>query len=49
MSRVEHGGWTWTVKMQAQMRKIGDAWVVVEIPGEGERGLIVTVLSEDLK
>jgi hypothetical protein len=37
--------WTWEGPAPARLRKVGDAWVVIEVPKSGD-GIVVTVLTE---
>jgi hypothetical protein len=37
--------WTWTGASSSRMRKVGEAWVIVETP-KGDQGIFATVLTE---
>jgi hypothetical protein len=43
-------GWTWkSGATSAELRKVGDAWVAIEVPQKGDRGLFVSVFTSKLK
>jgi hypothetical protein len=43
-------GWTWkSGATSAELRKVGDAWVAIEVPQKGDRGLFVSVFTPKLK
>ena len=43
-------GWTWkSGATQAELRKVGDTWVAVEVPLKGDRGLFVSVFTPKVK
>lgn len=43
-------GWTWTTEHnQAELRRVGTVWVVIETPRDGGAGRFVTVLTDKVK
>jgi hypothetical protein len=43
-------GWTWkSGATHAELRKVGDTWVAIEVPLKGDRGLFVSVFTPKLK
>lgn len=46
LARVEGAGWSWQGKSRGELRRACGAWLTVEIPEEGERGLIVSVFTD---
>jgi len=49
LTRGKHG-WTWrTEHNDAELRKVGSVWVVIEAPRDGSAGRFVTVLTDRVR
>jgi hypothetical protein len=50
VAKQVENGWTWkSGATRAELRKVGDHWVVIEIPLGGDRGIFLSVFTEVAK